>query len=92
MSDVPYVDIKFSEDELRKAFDQMLDAWKKEATTARTYDPSFGVPPKPNHEGECQFVRFHRYLERCSLPGCPCGRISRDWIASMRAAHNTRSD
>lgn len=52
----------------------------------RTYDPAFAVPVKPNHEGECQFVRFHLYLERCAVPGCPVGRISRDWIASMRRA------
>jgi hypothetical protein len=61
----------------------------------KKYDPSFAIPPKPNHEGECQYVRFHRMLERCSLPGCPCGRISREWIDGMLfiySAHNTGQD
>jgi hypothetical protein len=52
----------------------------------RLYDPTFAKQPEPNHEGECQFVRFHRYLEGCSLPGCRVGRVSREWIESMKRA------
>jgi hypothetical protein len=61
----------------------------------RKYDPRFAITPKPNHDGECQFVRFNRYCEKCKLPGCPVGRISRDWMDSMLrmySAHNTRSE
>jgi hypothetical protein len=48
------------------------------------YDPAFAVRPVPNHDGECQYKRFHRYLERCTLPGCPCGRVSRKWLSEMQ--------
>lgn len=49
----------------------------------RTYDPSFAVKVKPNHEGACQFVRWHHFFEGCTVPGCRVSRVSREWIESM---------
>lgn len=54
----------------------------------KTYDPVFARKPVPNHEGECQFVRTSRLFEGCSLPGCPVGRYSRDWINGLKRAHS----